>query len=266
MGKSGTRLDELCVELGLFADPASAARAIMAGEVYLADEPVYARAMSVPADAPVHLKERSRFVSRGGEKLEGALAVFGFDPAGLACLDCGASTGGFTDCLLQHGARSVCAVDVGYGQFAWSLRQDSRVRLFERTNINDLSISQAQGPFDLAVADISFAPLHSYLGAVHALLTASATFITLVKPQFEVPKGEVGPGGVVRDAAKHRNALAAALSSFEQEGIQPQAIAHSPITGAKGNIEFLLMGTCGAAPVALDVAACVAQAHNALDE
>jgi 23S rRNA (cytidine1920-2'-O)/16S rRNA (cytidine1409-2'-O)-methyltransferase len=264
------RLDELCVERGLFEDRAQAARAILAGEVFVLDEPVYARAALVDADAPIRLRSRGRFVSRGGEKLQGAIEAFSLDVAGLSCLDCGASTGGFTDCLLQHGAASVCAVDVGYGQFDWRLRCDDRVQLFERTNINALDPQEAGAPFDLAVADISFAPLRSYLDAVCALLGSDASFVTLVKPQVEVARSDVGRGGIVRDTTLHREVVLRAVAEFDAAGLVPAGLACSPITGAKGNIEFLLLGVRGDAaegrlPVtSADVAALVSSAHNRL--
>lgn len=266
MSGSRSRLDELCVRLGLFPDTEKAERAIMAGEVYLGDEPIYSRARLVYDDADIHIKSSLPFVSRGGEKLEKALRVFSFDPEGLACLDCGASTGGFTDCLLKHGAASVCAVDVGYGQFAWSLRKDTRVKLFERTNINALDAFEAGAPFDLAVADISFAPLHSYLGSVRSLLRDDGAFIGLVKPQFEAHRSQVGVGGIVHDPEVHREVVSAALQTCEECGMTPCGLDFSPIRGAKGNVEFLMLAICCADPVALDVAEVVDAAHNALDK
>ena len=265
MAVKKTRLDDLCVARGLFDDVEQAQRPILAGEVYVDDEPLYSRAARIPVDSVVRLKSHGSYVSRGGEKLAGALDVFGFDPTGLVCLDCGASTGGFTDCLLKRGAKSVCAVDVGYGQFAWQLRNDERVRLFERTNINLLDPEAAGAPFDLAVADISFAPLHSYIGAVRRLLSDEGTLITLVKPQFEAHRSQIGSGGLVLDAAVHEEVLIRALGTCRENGLEPQALTYSPITGAKGNIEFLLMATCGAAGQVVDVAGVVARAHNAHD-
>lgn len=265
MATKKIRLDELCVMRGLFDDVEQAQRSIIAGDVYVDDEPLHSRAARIPADAVVRLRSHGSYVSRGGEKLAGALDAFGFDPTGLDCLDCGASTGGFTDCLLKRGARSVCAVDVGYGQFAWQLRNDARVRLFERTNINLLDPEAAGAPFDLAVADISFAPLHSYVGAVRRLLSEDGTLIALVKPQFEAHRSQVGPGGIVLDAAVHEEVLVRVLGTCREVGLEPQALTYSSITGAKGNIEFLLEATCGAAEKAVDVAGVVARAHNAHD-
>lgn len=268
-GSKRRRLDELCVARGLFDDAGQASRAILAGEVYVGDEPVYARAARIDRDAPIRVRTRGRFVSRGGEKLLGALEAFSLDVSGLSCLDAGASTGGFTDCLLQRGAASVCAVDVGYGQFAWSLRCDERVTLFERTNINALSCSDAGGPFDLAVADISFAPLRSYLDAVCSLLKPDGSFVTLVKPQFEVARRDVGPGGIVSDERLHRQVLDSALESFRVAGLTPCGLAVSTIRGARGNIEFLLLGARGSATSADrhevgegEVATVVVSAHN----
>ena len=260
-----SRLDDLLVDRGFFATRDEAARACFAGDVTSPAMPLNAPSQMVPADIELHVRTLPRFVSRGGEKLAGARDVFGFDPTGLVCLDCGASTGGFTDCLLKRGAKSVCAVDVGYGQFAWQLRNDERVRLFERTNINLLDPEAAGAPFDLAVADISFAPLHSYIGAVRRLLSDEGTLITLVKPQFEAHRSQIGSGGLVLDAAVHEEVLIRALGTCRENGLEPQALTYSPITGAKGNIEFLLMATCGAAGQVVDVAGVGARAHNAHD-
>lgn len=258
------RLDDLLVEREFFADRDTALRAILAGEVRLGSEVAKSAGLRVSSDIDVTVLSHARFVSRGGNKLQGALDAFKFDVSGMSCLDCGASTGGFTDCLLQNGASRVCAVDVGYGQFAWSLRQDPRVILFERTNIRSLPFEESGAPFDLAVADISFAPLHSYLASVKALLKEDGSFITLVKPQFEAAKGDVGDHGVVRDVAVHISVLQRAVQAFEQMGLAPQGLCHSPITGPMGNIEYLLLGTCGAKPLSLDIERTVYGSHETL--
>jgi 23S rRNA (cytidine1920-2'-O)/16S rRNA (cytidine1409-2'-O)-methyltransferase len=178
------------------------------------------------------------YVSRGGDKLTAALDAFGIDPAGRVCLDVGASTGGFTDVLLQRGAAQVIAVDVGYGQLAWSLRQDPRVTVLERVNIRHLE--QLPVPADLAVIDVSFISLRLVLPRVRDLLSPPGDVVALVKPQFEVGKGAVGKGGVVRDPEQHRQVLGELRHFVEDSGYDVAAEIPSPILGAKGNREFLL--------------------------
>ena len=266
MTRSQMRLDDLLVERGMYPDRDVALRAILAGEVRLDTTVATSAGMMVPYDARIDVEQTQRYVSRGGLKLEGALEAFSFDPTGLGCLDAGASTGGFTDCLLQHGAARVCAVDVGYGQFAWSLRTDPRVALFERTNIRDLDPDSSGAPFDLAVADVSFAPLRSYLESVVRLLKPDGSFITLVKPQFEAAKSQVGARGVVSDPLVHQTILEHAKSQFEEHGLSCRGLAFSPITGPMGNIEYLLLGTGGAPRATIDVEMVVTQAHMMFEE
>ncbi|NTU89400.1 MAG: TlyA family RNA methyltransferase [Actinobacteria bacterium] len=261
MGAPKSRLDELLVSRGLFTDSESAKRAILAGDVRLGDDVARSVGQKVPLDAHIAVASRPRFVSRGGEKLEGALQAFAYDVTGKKCIDCGASTGGFTDCLLQHAASSVVAVDVGYGQFAWSLRQDPRVTLYERTNIRTVDPLEIGAPFDLAVADVSFAPLRSYLPSILKFLGESGTFITLIKPQFEVPKSMIGAHGVVRDKSAHIAVLEEAIELFEQASLAPRGLCVSPLVGPMGNIEFFLMGTRGQESLILDVEAIVESAH-----
>src|SRR6202171_3637911 len=186
----------------------------------------------------IDLDRVQAYVSRGGDKLAAGLDAFGIDPAGRVCLDVGASTGGFTDLLLQRGAVRVIAVDVGYGQLAWSLRQDPRVTVLERVNIRYLG--QLPMPADLAVIDVSFISLRLVLPKVRELLSPPGEVVALVKPQFEVGKGAVGKGGVVRDPEQHREVVRG-LSQFASEiGYAVAAEIPSPIVGAKGNREFLL--------------------------
>lgn len=195
---------------------------------------------------PLHVKGHGAFVSRGGLKLERGLDYFGVDPTGLECLDVGCSTGGFTDCLLRRGAIHVTSVDVGYAQFDWGLRQDSRVRLLERTNIVDVPGIVGGGCFDLAVCDVSFTSVTSILPAVLELLRPEGSFLTLVKPQFEAPREDVGEGGVVRDQAVRDAAVERVRSAFASSGLDVRGVCESPIHGAKGNVEYLMFGVRGA--------------------
>lgn len=195
---------------------------------------------------PLHVKGHGAFVSRGGLKLERGLDYFGVDPTGLECLDVGCSTGGFTDCLLRRGAIHVTSVDVGYAQFDWGLRQDSRVRLLERTNIVDVPGIVGGGCFDLAVCDVSFTSVTSILPAVLELLRPEGSFLTLVKPQFEAPREDVGEGGVVRDQAVRDAAVEQVRSAFASSGLDVRGVCESPIHGAKGNVEYLMLGVRGA--------------------
>jgi 23S rRNA (cytidine1920-2'-O)/16S rRNA (cytidine1409-2'-O)-methyltransferase len=216
-------------------------RAVMAGEVSTTDRRLTAPGEQVAPGIELHVRGRIPYVSRGGLKLEGGLDHFGVDPTGYACLDVGCSTGGFTDCLLRHGAACVVAVDVGYAQFDWSLRQDERVTLYERTNVVDLPALTDQR-FDLAVCDVSFTSVVTILPAVVSLLAPHGMFLTLVKPQFEAPREDVGEGGIVRDPEVRQAALEKVRSAFEEAGLHVVGSCESPITGHKGNVEFLLLG------------------------
>jgi 23S rRNA (cytidine1920-2'-O)/16S rRNA (cytidine1409-2'-O)-methyltransferase len=180
------------------------------------------------------------YVSRGGVKLESALTRFQVDPTGLVCLDVGASTGGFTDCLLQYGARSVYAVDVGYGQLAWKLRNDPRVVVIERSNIRNLPEKAVSGPVDLAAIDVSFISLKIVVPSIFRFLKPRAIILALIKPQFEVGKGKVGKGGVVRDPVIHESVLDELSGFFSDQGLTVQSIVPSPISGPKGNKEFFV--------------------------
>ena len=237
------RLDAELVDQGFFATKDEALRAVMAGEVSTSDRRLTSPGEQVPCGIELHVRGRASFVSRGGLKLERGLEAFGVDPAGLACLDVGCSTGGFTDCLLRHGAASVLSVDVGYAQFDWSLRQDARVRLLERTNIVDVPGIVGSGVIDLAVCDVSFTSVLTVLPAVLELLSPTGAFLTLVKPQFECPREVVGEGGIVRDEAARLAALKRISAAFEAAGLAVQGTCQSPITGHKGNVEYLLYGT-----------------------
>jgi 23S rRNA (cytidine1920-2'-O)/16S rRNA (cytidine1409-2'-O)-methyltransferase len=231
------RLDELLVLRGLAENRSQAQRLILAGEVSVGDRVLDKAGHLVPEDADVKLAVSLRYVSRGGFKLEHALGVFGVDPGAWVCADIGASTGGFTDCLLQHGAARVYAIDVGYGQLAWSLRQDPRVINIERANIRHLE--PLSEPVKLAVIDVSFIGLALVLPHVATLLTPDGQVIALIKPQFEVGKGQVGKGGVVREPALHRYAIEKVLGEATALGLAPSGVTRSPITGPAGNVEFL---------------------------
>lgn len=239
------RLDEELVEQGFFASKDEALRAVMAGEVSTSDRRLASAGERVAVGLPLHVKGHGAFVSRGGLKLERGLAAFGVDPAGLDCLDVGCSTGGFTDCLLRRGAAHVTSVDVGYAQFDWGLRQDARVHLLERTNIVDVPGIVGSGAFDLAVCDVSFTSVTCVLPAVLELLRPDGSFLTLVKPQFEAPREDVGEGGVVRDQSVRDAAIARVREALEGSGLAVQGVCESPIHGAKGNIEYLMLGVRG---------------------
>lgn len=236
------RLDAELVRQGLFPTTGEAQRAVMAGDVSTVDRRLDHPGEQVTPGIFLHVRSSSPYVSRGGIKLERGLTYFGVDPTGLRCLDVGCSTGGFTDCLLKHGAASVLSVDVGRAEFSWELRGDPRVELLERTNICDLPGTGRNGSIDLAVCDVSFTSVRTVLSAVMALLAPDGAFLTLVKPQFEAPREDVGAGGVVRDQAVRDAAVESIASAFAQAGLAVQGSCESPITGHKGNVEYLLYG------------------------
>lgn len=239
------RLDDELVAQGICGNRADALRFLMAGSVSAHGERLTSAGMKVEPGIALHVKGRLPYVGRGGLKLQGALDTLHVDPAGCACLDVGCSTGGFTDCLLKRGAASVVSVDVGRAQFDWSLRNDPRVTLLERTNIVDVPAQGYTASFDLAVCDVSFTSIATILDAVLALLSSTGRFLTLVKPQFEADASEVEEGGIVRDPAVHARVLERAIRLFADRGLYPAGICASPITGAKGNREFFLLGDRG---------------------
>lgn len=266
------RLDEILVERGYFSTLHDAQVAVLAGEVIVGEHRETSAGKRLRPDVEIRLKNQSRFVSRGGEKLAGALAAFQLDVAGKCAADLGCSTGGFTHCLLQAGAASVCAVDVGYGQFSWALRQDPRVALFERTNVRGIDVEAVGGPFELVVGDLSFVSLASLMPDISRLMAPGGQLAILVKPQFELDSSQVGEGGIVRNRDAHAQALQSACDAACAQGLQPLAVACSPIKGPKGNIEFLLHAAkpaegCPAQPSLVDAAAVeavVEGAHEAL--
>ena len=236
------RIDKILVDLGI-AESRTKAQALVMSGVVLVDE----KRVDKPSDkflptANIRIKGDSpeaRYVGRGGLKLEGAIREFGVDPTGMNCLDVGASTGGFTDCLLQHGAKSVIAVDVGTNQLAWKLRSDDRVVALE--NVNARALRSEDLPFipDLIVMDVSFISVTKILPALKDLISPHGKIIVLIKPQFEVGKGEVGKGGIVREPEKHASVVQSVTEFAASIGLQRKGIMDSPILGAEGNKEFL---------------------------
>ena len=235
------RLDKLLVMKGLVSSRERARSLILAGKVVVGDHVIDKAGTPVPENVDIRLKgEDIPFVSRGGLKLEKALQHFHFSVDGIIAIDVGASTGGFTDCLLQHGASRVYAVDVGYGQLAWKLREDVRVINLERTNIRHLQADTLSELPDLAVIDASFISLEKVLPSTLSLLAPKGYVIALIKPQFEVGKGEVGKGGVVRDEQKHVEVVERITRYIEGLNSEVLGVTESPILGPKGNKEFLI--------------------------
>jgi 23S rRNA (cytidine1920-2'-O)/16S rRNA (cytidine1409-2'-O)-methyltransferase len=238
-----TRADVALVERGLVESRAKAQALIMAGKVFAGERKLAKAGESIAENQALEVRGQDHpWVSRGGLKLAHALEAFGLDPTGLTCLDVGASTGGFTDVLLQHGAARVYAVDVGHGQLAWKLRNDPRVVVLERTNARTLTAEQVPEPVDLLVCDASFIGLEVLLPAPLALTAPGAVMAVLIKPQFEVGKERVGKGGVVRDPALHEE-VCQRIEAWvaAQPGWTVEGVVESPVTGPEGNKEFLLV-------------------------
>jgi 23S rRNA (cytidine1920-2'-O)/16S rRNA (cytidine1409-2'-O)-methyltransferase len=236
MAKS--RVDALLVERGLFETREKARAAVLAGSVFSGDRPLSKPGQLLPETAEIRVAARPRFVSRGGDKLEHALTAFDLDVNGATAADLGASTGGFTDCLLQHGAARVYAVDVGYGQLDYRLRQDPRVTVMERTNARYLeALPEA---LDIATIDVSFISLTKVLGPLRTLLKPDANIVALVKPQFEALREEVGRGGVVRDDRARARVLGRTVAWTTEHGYRLKGLTRSPLRGPAGNVEFLL--------------------------
>ncbi len=235
------RLDRALVTRGLAESREQASRLILAGAVRVNGVLADKQARLVSGDAKVEVRgPASPFVSRSGEKLEAALRAFGINPCGLVALDVGSSTGGFTDCLLQRGARRVYAVDVGFGQLDWRLRRDDRVVVLERENIRYLHRASVPDPIDLAVIDVSFISLTLVVPCVVPFLATEALVVALVKPQFEVGRRQVGRGGIVRDEGLRRAAADKILGCAQQLGLTTLGLLDSPILGQKGNREILI--------------------------
>lgn len=234
------RVDAMLVARGLCDSREQAKRLIMAGEVMSGTERIAKPSQKLPADADLSVKEKPRYVGRGGLKMEGALREFDIDPTGWVCADLGASTGGFTDCLLQHGAARVHAIDVGTNQLAWKLRSDERVLSQERLNARRLTVDHLGERVDLVVMDLSFISLTKVLPVAFDLLADGGSVLSLIKPQFELSREEVGKGGIVRDPALHQKAVDKIRRFVEEDlGRKWVGLIHSPITGTDGNVEFL---------------------------
>lgn len=236
------RLDQYLVDNALAQSRERAKALIMAGIVYVNDVKCDKAGDKVPEGARVEVRGKGlKYVSRGGLKLEKALEVFPVSVAGKICMDIGASTGGFTDCMLQNGAAKVYAVDVGYGQLAWSLRCDERVVNMERTNIRSVTAEMLEEPIAFFSVDVSFISLHHIFPVAHQICQPEAWGVTLVKPQFEAGKEKVGKKGVVREAAVHIEVIEKCVKMAEENGFSPVALDYSPVKGPEGNIEFIML-------------------------
>ncbi len=240
MKKVKVRLDTLLIERGLVTTRQQAIGLILSGNILVDGIKIEKAGKAVPEDAEIVVKETLRYVGRGGLKLEEAIRSFNLNVKDKSAIDIGASTGGFTDCLLQHGAKKVYAVDVGYGQLHWRLRQDPRVINIEKTHILKFDWRLIQDPIDIATVDLSFISVTRIFPVLCEHLQQSATVIILVKPQFEVGKGEVGKGGIVRNMDKIQKAVDKVISHAVKAGFKVRGLINSPITGQKGNIEYLL--------------------------
>jgi len=257
------RLDQLVFDLGLAESRERAKTTVMSGLVFVNGQRADKPGMQVSPDVNVEVKGTALpYVSRGGLKLEKALKVFSIDVNGKVCIDCGASTGGFTDVLLKNGASKVYSVDVGYGQLAWSLRNDERVVNMERTNIRYISSEQIPEPLDICVMDLSFISVKLVLPAVCALLKDDAQLVCLIKPQFEAGREEVGKKGVVRDKAVHLSVIESVLSFAPTVGMTVMGLDFSPIKGPEGNREYLCYMKKGVHEAGLINAAAVVEASH----
>jgi 23S rRNA (cytidine1920-2'-O)/16S rRNA (cytidine1409-2'-O)-methyltransferase len=233
------RLDLVLVERGFYESRERARRAVMAGLVSLGGQRAEKPGTPTGSDAVISIAEPERYVGRGGHKLEAALKAFSIDPGGLVCLDVGASTGGFTDCLLQHGARRVHAIDVGHGQIHWKMRDDPRVVVREGLNARHLTFEDLGERVGFAVADVSFISLTLVLGPAFELMEAGATMVALIKPQFELAAADVGRGGVVRDNDLRLCAADKIRAWIEGRGARWLGCIDCPVAGRDGNVEFL---------------------------
>lgn len=261
------RLDQLVFDLGLAPSRERAKTTIMAGDVFVDGQRVDKPGTPVDPEKKIEVRGAAMpYVSRGGFKLAKALKEFAFDPTGLVCIDCGASTGGFTDVLLQNGAAKVYAVDVGYGQLAWSLRNDSRVVNLERTNVRYITREQIPEAAALAVMDLAFISIKLVIPAVSELLEDNGDILCLIKPQFEAGRENVGKKGVVRDKKVHLDVLKSFLDFAPGAGFTVMGLSYSPIRGPEGNIEYLgwLKKGCHTAPD-IDPEAVVEASHGELE-
>lgn len=265
--KKKERLDVLLVDRGYFESRAKAQAVIMSGDVYVDGQKADKAGASFSVDAIIEVRGSvCPYVSRGGLKLEKALRDFGVDPTGYVCSDSGASTGGFTDCLLQQGARKVFAIDVGYGQLAWKIRSDERVVVMERTNIRHVTPEQLGEPLDLSVVDVSFISLKLVLPVIKTLLRPDhGQVLCLIKPQFEAGKEKVGKKGVVRDPAVHQEVLEGFVTLANELSFTIKNLTFSPVKGPEGNIEFLgHLSLSGGEACIPDIPLLVQEAHSSL--
>ena len=257
------RLDVLMVEKGLEQSRERAKALIMSGIVYVGGQKAESPGQSYPEDSGIEVRgKKLPFVSRGGLKLQKAIEYFGIDPKDKVVMDIGASTGGFTDCLLQHGAKKVYAVDVGYGQLAWSIRTDPRVVCMERCNIRYVTPEQIGEPLDMAVTDVSFISLKLVLPVAKSLMHGNGEAVALIKPQFEAGKEKVGKKGVVRDPKVHQEVIQEILDFSKGIGFGIKGLTFSPIKGPEGNIEFLVYLSCRGESVEFSAEDVVRQAHS----
>lgn len=264
--KNKERLDIVMVEQKLVDSRSKAQAMIMAGDVYIGEQKIDKAGTMVAPDAEITIRGNAcPYVSRGGLKLEKALRDFGVNPTGYVCSDSGASTGGFTDCLLQQGAKKVFAIDVGYGQLAWKIRNDPRVITMERTNIRYVTPEDLGEPLDLSVVDVSFISLHTVLPTIKTLLKPTGHVLCLIKPQFEAGKGKVGKKGVVREPEIHEEVLTNFVALCDKLDMTLSALTYSPVKGPEGNIEFLAhLEMSKGTPCNTDIPALVAEAHENL--
>ena len=264
-----TRLDAALVERGLCTGRDRAKGIIMAGQVYVNNQKADKPGMTISPEDQIEVRgDQLAYVSRGGLKLEKAMKCFPLTPNGKVCMDIGASTGGFTDCMLQNGAVKVYAVDVGYGQLAWSLRTDERVVNMERTNIRYVTLEDLAEPIEFFSVDVSFISLHHIFPVAQRITTPDAMGVCLVKPQFEAGREKVGKNGVVRDPAVHREVLHNAMSYAAENGFVVRGLDYSPVKGPEGNIEYLMFVQKSDQPAVLDdeaAAQVVAASHTTLD-
>ena len=259
------RLDVVLVEKGLFQSRERAKSAIMAGIVYVDGLRVDKAGTLINADSQLFVKEDiCPYVSRGGLKLEKALQEFGFDLQDAVCMDIGASTGGFTDCMLQNGASKVFAVDVGYGQLDWNLRNDSRVINMEKVNIRYLDTDTVDKDIDFISIDVSFISLKLVFPVAAKVLSESGSIVCLVKPQFEAGREQVGKKGIVRDIAVHREVIEKVIGYGQEQGLFAHGLTFSPVTGAKGNIEYLLYLKKEKTDKIIDICSIVDNSHELL--
>ena len=253
------RLDTLVVQRGLVESRERAKQLILAGEVIVSGNAQVKPGHLIPPDAEIVVKQPPRYVSRGGLKLEKALQVFQVDARNKVAIDVGASTGGFTDCLLQHGAKFVYAVDVGHGQLAWKIRQDPRVCVIEGTNIRTIDVNRFESPVEISVVDVSFISLQKVLPVITQIVDPMGDVLALVKPQFEAGREHVGKGGVVKDSRVHVRVLCDLIQFICGQYLSVMGISHSPIRGPAGNIEYLIWFKAGTEGILVNWEDCAAQ-------